>query len=214
MQPNIIYREQDIWVVDKPAGWAVHPTGDGHPELLSWLIENGAPRSIAPAHRLDLDTSGVALFGLTPDVLSALGAQFESHAITKSYRALVYGRPHNKGTIRRPLQDGRRKQRLDAVTRYRLVDSLGRYSLIQIRPETGRKHQIRRHFQGIGHGIVGDRRYRCKGKPPAHVTRLCLHAERLELPDGRVFTADWPEDLAQLVKTIRPTLVAPPPTQE
>ena len=204
-EPSILARHDDLWALCKPAGWAVHQTGDGHPTLTGWLEEAGAPSGMAPVHRLDLDTSGVVLFAWDPGVRAQLGEGFAAHQVQKVYSALVYGRIHQKGIIRRPLQDARRKRVVDAVTRYRLLEVLGRFSLIRVCPETGRKHQIRRHLQGIGHGICGDRRYRAKQnwKLTVPVERLWLHAESLTLPDGREFQQPLLDDLQTHLEALR-----------
>jgi 23S rRNA-/tRNA-specific pseudouridylate synthase len=118
---------------------------------------------------------------------------------------MVFGKTRDKGIIRRTLQDARRKTKLDAVTRYRTVEAFKKCSLLDVTPETGRKHQIRRHLQGIGHAVVGDTRYRPRGKPtvPAFPGRLWLHAAEVTLPDGRHFKAALPSELADHLKTLR-----------
>ena len=196
--PRLIERSDDLWVFDKATGFAVHPTSDPNiPDLLTWAVEHaGAPASLSPIHRLDRETSGLVLCSPNREVIAQISAWLADSLLTKEYRALVHGHTHKSGTIKRPLKDRRgRKQR--AVTRYRRLAQYGGATYLEALPASGRRHQIRRHLQGIGHAIVGDRRYR--PRRPGRVTdpprRLWLHAYRLDLPDGRSFVAELPPEL-------------------
>lgn len=198
-EPRLIALEEDLVVVDKPSGWVVHAArvGEAH-DLRAWLAGAGHP-GLAPLHRIDRGASGVVLFSAVPSVRKALGEAFAAGAVDKRYVALVHGRTHQKGIVRVPVDDQ------PAVTRYRLLEPLGGFSWLGVRPETGRKHQIRRHLHGLGHPIVGDERYRPAGfRPvPAFPGRLCLHAARLALPDGRVFEATVPDPLERCREALR-----------
>ena len=196
----LLTRKGDLWIFNKAAGMLVHPAfgPGGPPDLMSWAVrELGAPPELAPCHRLDLETSGIVLASPDPAIRGDIGAMFAAGDVTKKYRALVFGRAHRKGIIRKPLADGRRGRPLPATTRYRLDGWLGPLSLLTVRPETGRKHQIRRHLQSIGHSVVGDDRYppRRLLRVPAFPGRLWLHAAELLLPDGRRFRAPLPDEL-------------------
>ena len=198
-EPRLIGESDDLIVVDKPAGWVVHATREEELwDLRRWLAQRGHA-DMAPLHRLDRGASGAVLFSGIPAVRKAIGKEFAEGLVHKRYVALVFGRTHRKGIVRLGV-DGRA-----AVTRYRLLEGLGGFSWLGIRPETGRKHQIRRHLHGIGHPIVGDGRYRPVGfqRVPAFPNRLCLHAERIELRDGRVFEAPLPEELARCREALR-----------
>jgi tRNA pseudouridine65 synthase len=186
-------------VLHKPAGYAVHRTGDEDiPDLQRWAAEAlDAPASLSPVHRLDRETSGVVVFAAEPDRLAEGGGWFAEGLVKKRYLALVFGRVRQKGIIRRPLQDARRGRRLEAVTRYRRRASYGAFSFLEVRPETGRRHQIRKHLHGIGHAIVGDTRYRAKRfrAVPGFPGRLWLHAAELELPGGVRYESPLPPEL-------------------
>lgn len=207
MTALLIARHAHLWVLNKPAGVATHPGAPGaHPDLLALAKQLlDAPPQLAPINRLDLETSGVILCSDDAATRSRFGKLLAEHHIQKTYRALVYGHTHNKGVIRTPLQDARRQRPLDALTRWRRVEIFGVCSLLEVRPETGRKHQIRRHLQEIGHAIVGDARYppRKRARLPQLPNRLWLHAASLQLElDGELlrFEAPLPEELeAQLV---------------
>lgn len=196
--PRLLAHDDGLWVFDKPAGFAVHEAGEDVPDLLTWArAQAGAPEALRAAHRLDRETSGVVLCADDDEVLAELGRVFREGLAVKRYRALVHGRTHRKGVIRSPLGDQRRKKALEAVTRYRLIAWLGATSHLEVRPASGRRHQLRRHLQRIGHSIVGDRRYPpSRFRPvPGFPGRLWLHAERIDLPDGRTFTAPLPAAL-------------------
>ncbi len=204
--PEVLKVDGALWVLAKPSGLASHPTGTDVPDVITWAIANaGAPPDLAPAHRLDRETSGVLVSARDAALRAELGALFAAGEVDKRYLALVHGRTNAKGIIRRPLQDSRRGRALPAVTRYRRVEALGRVTLIEARPETGRQHQIRRHMTGIGHSVVGDERY-----PPRRFSpvagfpgRLWLHAFSVAFPDGRAFEAPLPSELADHLALLR-----------
>ena len=200
--PKLLTREGPLWVFDKPSGLRVHAAGDdGADDLMSWARrELRAPEALAPIHRLDAGTSGLLLASSDPAERKDLGAAFAAGDVSKRYQALVFGLTHEKGKIERPLMDVRRGRPLDALSRYERLRAFGRVaSLLSLKPESGRKHQLRRHLQQIGHGIVGDERYRDKRRRrvPRFPGRLWLHAAELELPDGRRFEAPLAAELAE-----------------
>lgn len=201
-KPQILANNGSMMVVLKPMGWSAHAAGpDTGPSLTEWLQEQGV-RDGAPVHRLDKDTSGIILIGKGKEERARMSKWFADGEVHKEYFALVHGRIRKKGVIRRPLQDARRGAPLPAVTRYRLIEWLGSKSLIQLTLETGRKHQIRRHLQGIGHGVVGDKRYRTKGVP-LDPGGLYLHEGLLVLPDERTWEAPLPERFLAELKRLQ-----------
>ncbi len=203
MQPTLLSNDDGLWVIDKPAGRVVHAARpEDKPDLLAWARAHaGAPDTLAPVNRLDKETSGLVICAADKKLLAEASSWFATAKVKKEYRALVFGRTHKKGVVRRPLQDARRGRALDAVTRYWLQRALPRASYLRVQPETGRKHQIRRHLQGIGHPVVGDRRYRPKRgsfkRIPGYPGRLWLHCLTLTLPDGRHYEAPLPTALEE-----------------
>lgn len=184
MIPALIERVDGLWVVSKPAGWVVHPAGipDQH-DLLSWARSHGAPASIAPLHRLDLETSGVVVLAENPSSHRDFLAAFDAGEVSKTYFALVIGVPRPHGTINTHLDDERRGKKLPASTTYDVLETFrDRFALVRVTPKTGRKHQIRRHFHGIGFPLVGDTRYRARKRVnvPGFPGRLWLHAASLD----------------------------------
>jgi len=201
MKPTLVQETNGLWVIDKPAGMVVHAARpEDKPDLLAWArSEARAPDTLAAANRLDKETSGLVICAADRGVLAEASGWFAEGKVKKEYRALVFGRTHKKGIVRRPLQDARRGRSLEAVTRYWMEGALPRVTYLRVRPMTGRKHQIRRHLQGIGHSVVGDSRYRPRRgdyrRVPGFPGRLWLHCLTLELPDGSRFEAPLPPAL-------------------
>jgi len=216
---KIIYEDADLLVVDKPAGLTVHPA-PGHPShtlvnaVLSYLPAlAGEGESLRPGivHRLDKDTSGLIIVAKNRAAHENLSDQFKSRSVSKSYIVLVKGKlTPESGIIEAAIgRDPRNRQRMavvargrEARTEYRVLRYVGGYSLLEIRPETGRTHQIRVHLAAIGFPVVGDAAY---GVASPHISRQFLHASRLafNLPSSsrRVeFTSPLPPDLEQALK--------------
>jgi len=204
--PHVLAQRGGVIAIDKPAGMPVQIAQAGAAlDLVTWARQQIGDPGLTRAHRVDLESSGVVLLSADRKALGALGAQFAEGQVEITYLALVFGRTHDKGIIRRPLADAPRARPVEAVTRYRTVERLGGFSLLAVRPATGRKHQIRRHLQGIGHPVVGDTRY---GPPrfrpvPAFPGRLWLHAHRVRLPDGWEVLSPLPASLEAHLEVLR-----------
>jgi len=178
MTPAIVSEEQDFLIVDKPAGWLVHPTRpDGTFTLIDWLRGEYPDEFLSLISRLDRETSGLLLVGRGKENASIFGKMQQRREIQKSYLALVHGRPPESGVIDQPL-DRLGKHRpsqiyvrqaviadtYPAQTEYRTVETrthptIGEISLVEATPKTGRLHQIRAHFEHIGHAVVHDKIY-------------------------------------------------------
>ncbi len=218
---NIIYEDDDLLVVDKPAGLAVHPA-PGHPghtlvnavlSYLPGLAENGDSLRPGIVHRLDKDTSGLLLVAKNRVAQANLSEQFKSRSVAKSYLVLVRGKlTPESGFIEAAIgRDPRNRQRMAVVSRgrearteYHVVRYVGDCSLLEIKPETGRTHQIRVHLAAIGFPVMGDTTY---GVKSPYLSRQFLHAGKLgfRLPStGRYveFESLLPPDLAQALKDI------------
>jgi len=218
---TILYEDNDVIVVDKPAGLTVHPA-PGHPRgtLVNALLAH-YPRlselsdSLRPGivHRLDRDTSGVMVIAKNKSAEMSLVNQFKERTIKKTYLTLVQGKlTPEQGIIeaaigRHPAD--RKKMAVvhegrEARTRYRVVQYLENYTLLEVMPETGRTHQIRVHLSAIGYPVVGDAVY---GVKSPLLSRQFLHAHKLgfRLPstgDFKEFTSPLPEDLERALREI------------
>ncbi|HEY32560.1 MAG TPA: RluA family pseudouridine synthase [Dehalococcoidia bacterium] len=218
---GILYEDDDVLVIDKPAGLPVHPA-PGHPghtlvnailAYLSFTPDTGDPLRPGIVHRLDMNTSGVMLVAKDRAARADLVRQFKSHNVTKVYFALVKGHlAPEHGVIEAPIgRDTRNRKRMAvaaedqgraARTRYRVVRYIDDYTLLEAVPETGRTHQIRVHLAAIGHPVVGDATY---GVKSAHLSRQFLHSHRLgfRLPStGEYveFESALPSDLKKALK--------------
>ena len=193
VKPEVIYEDKNVIVVNKPAGLLSEAKGEYCPERT--LADFGLI-----CHRLDRDTSGVMILAKTPEVQKFLKRQFQDRKVHKTYVAVVKGRPKlDEARVDLPMMRDKKRPttfRVDASgkeaeTFYKVLQSNGEYSLVELKPTTGRTHQLRVHMKYLGHPIVGDLVYGDgKGK------RLYLHAKELEitLPGGdrRVFEVKLP----------------------
>ncbi|RLK50814.1 tRNA pseudouridine synthase C [Alkalispirillum mobile] len=172
---RILYRDEHLVAVDKPAGMAVHRSRQ-HPDadVLLQRLRDQLGQWVWPVHRLDPPTSGLVLFALDPETAQALGRQFRDREVEKRYLAVVRGWPEAAGVIDHPLRRAGRSERQAALTEYRVLDTTelpipmaphptARYALVELKPVTGRQHQLRRHMKHISHPIIGDTTY---GKGP------------------------------------------------
>jgi 23S rRNA pseudouridine1911/1915/1917 synthase len=188
---SIAYRDEYLIVIDKGPGLVVHP-GRGHREdtlsqLLAPLLAGGDAERAGIVHRLDRDTSGLMVVARSEEVHRKLQAALAARRIEREYLALVEGRPPSRsGTVDAPVgRDPRVRTRMavggagarEARTHFTLERALPRASLLSLRLETGRTHQIRVHLQAIGHPVAGDPEY---GTPGLYgLERQFLHASRL-----------------------------------
>ncbi len=202
---EVVYEDDALLVVNKPAGVVVHPaSGNWNGTLLNGLLDhlqvNGKASGLKPTndrpglvHRLDKETSGVMVVAKTDQAHRMLCSQFEEHTIVRTYDALVYGRPKDdQGTIHlaigRDAIDGKKlstntTKPHNAVTEFKVLQSFGRVaSRLELTPLTGRQHQLRVHLASQGCPILGDQLY---GGPPVcqipgiPIPRMMLHARML-----------------------------------
>lgn len=189
---RIVYEDDDLLVVEKPAGMVTHPAYR-HPDGTLWdlLVPLFAARGIADPprllHRLDRDTSGLLCVPKRLGAHRALQRALQVGRFRKEYLALVHGAAPRGGTIDAPLARDPANRRLVRVTpagqaartHYRALRRWPRFTLLRLRLETGRTHQIRAHLASIGHPVAGDPLY---GPQPPAAPRMFLHADRLGFP--------------------------------
>jgi len=221
---EIIYEDDDLFVIDKPAGIVVHPSpGHWHGTLVHAVLYHcpdlegvGGAHRPGIVHRLDKDTSGLILVAKNDRAHRDLQAQFKGREVQKIYLALVYGRispPSGEiaAAVGRDVRDRKRMAIMEggraAVTRYEALEYYRNHTLLACRPLTGRTHQIRVHLAHIGHPIVGDGVYGGRRKPPAPCPRQFLHAHRIRfrLPatgEEVEFTSPLPADLQAVLEAL------------
>jgi len=208
---KVLYEDDDCAVIIKPVGLLTHSKGEFNPEATveTWLRSRTklTGKRAGIVHRLDRATSGVMICAKTPEALSWLQKQFAQRRTKKTYYAVVKG--HLKETealIDMPIERNPKAPATfrvgingkSAKTLYRVVESNDNYSLLELKPETGRTHQLRVHLNHLGHPIVGDYMY---GGQTSE--RLFLHAYQLELTllnrERKVFTAPIPKDFKRIM---------------
>jgi 23S rRNA pseudouridine1911/1915/1917 synthase len=218
---DIVYEDDYVMVIDKPAGLTVHPApGHRSGTLVNAILAHcpdlmAIKGSIRPGivHRLDKDTSGLMMVAKNDTAQVSLSRQIKARAIKKGYLALVSGHlSPAQGTIEAPIgRHPRDRKRMavistgrEARTFYKVKEYLGNYTLLEVRTETGRTHQIRVHLSSISHPVVGDTVY---GKRSNLLGRQFLHAHRLgfRLPPGGDFVefeSPMPLDLEEALRQI------------
>lgn len=208
----VLYEDEDCVVIEKPVGLLSHSKGAFNPEptVATWL--RGRMRSMEGeragiVHRLDRATSGVMICAKTPEAHSWLQKQFSQRRVKKTYSAVVSGVINTeKAIIDMPIERNPKRPQVfrvgyggkPAKTQYEVLDTNGTLSLLELKPETGRTHQLRVHLSHIGHPIVGDIFY--NGEP---ADRLYLHAHILEITlpsrSRKIFTSPIPPSFSQLL---------------
>lgn len=195
---EIIYESEHLIAINKPHGLLVHRTNiaaDAH-EFALQKVRNHIGTRVYPVHRLDRKTSGVLLFAKSQESNSYYQSLFRNGQVDKGYIAIVRGFISNEGTIDYPLKKMEGKVQ-DAITHYKRLEkyeinlpsgkfNTSRYSLVELRPATGRFHQLRKHMAHIMHPILGDRPHGCNKqnrlwKEKFEMTKMLLHASSLAL---------------------------------
>jgi len=221
---RIVHAAAAYVVVCKPAGMLSVPgKGPHNQDCVASRVREMFPTSKGPliVHRLDMDTSGLLVLGLTSDAQRLLSGQFEKRQVDKAYVAVVAGRlgaergeidlPIRPDIERRPLQIVDHEHGRPSSTRWRLVALDAERSRVELEPVTGRTHQLRVHMAEIGHPLVGDPVYGPRRKAPAPLAdfpRQALHAWRLALVHPATGNAmEWeaklPEDFSALLEALR-----------
>ena len=223
---NIVFENDDLLVVDKPAGMVVHPSpGHDHGTLVHAALGHvpelegiGGEERPGIVHRLDKETSGLIVIAKNERAHRWLQEQFKSRKVEKIYLALVDGKPPTpSGRIEAPIGRNTTHRKLmavvppgkgrAAVSEYRTLESFPQHTLLEVHPLTGRTHQIRVHLAFLGCPVVGDTVYG-KKKPTVELGRHFLHAFRLKIvvpgeEVARVFEAPMPDELEEVLWLLR-----------
>ena len=245
-EPKILYEDDQMLAINKPAGLVVHYNGKTkEPSVTDWVLkkypelkEVGEPITLATGeiiyrpgivHRLDRETSGVLLIAKTALAFNFLKEEFKERRVHKTYNAFVYGSINEfEGKITKPIgrskKDFRqwavgreaRGEMRDAETEYQVLEKgtvdREQFSYIEVRPKTGRTHQIRVHFKSIHYPVVGDSLYAPKRADALGFKRLALHARAIELEtpmrEHIIIEAPLPADFKKALKTLKEAKVA------
>lgn len=221
---NVLYEDEAVMVINKPAGLAVHPGAGRSAGTLANALLARAPHvagvgdALRPGivHRLDKDTSGLLVVAKTAEALASLQEQIASRRAGRHYLALVHGQvPQEEGTIAASIgRHPRHRTKMavtstgrEAVTRYRVVRRFPRFTLVEAQLVTGRTHQIRVHFAHLGHPVAGDPLYG-RRRDELQVGRQALHAWRLRFRhptrgEEMAFEAPLPADFAAALTRAR-----------
>ncbi len=201
---EILYEDDSLIAINKPHGLLVHRTkiAADATEFAVQLLRDQIGQRVFPVHRLDRKTSGVLLFAKTEAANSYMQQRFLNRELSKTYHALVRGYTKAEGTIDYALTDASNKTKA-AVTHYKTLEqyeldlpfgkhNTSRYSLVELAPETGRFHQLRKHMAHIFHPIIGDRPHGCNKqnrlwKEKYGMDKMLLHASRLEFRNENGF---------------------------
>ena len=218
----IVHRDDDLAVIEKPAGLVVHSApshrGETLVDLLEGVLAGGEAGRPGIVHRLDKDTSGLMVVARNEEAHKALARAVKAREVEREYTALAEGHlDSRRGTIDAPLGRHRRQRTKRAVkgtgsrearTHFEVLEILPADTLLHARLDTGRTHQIRVHFAAIGHPVAGDPEYGSRGRHG--LGRQFLHASRLEFTHPRTeerlsFTSELPEDLRVALEVARKT---------
>jgi 23S rRNA pseudouridine1911/1915/1917 synthase len=221
---DVIYEDEYLLVVNKPADMVVHPSyGHQSGTLVNAVLARcpeaanvGGPERAGIVHRLDKDTSGLILIAKSEATHAALQRQFKRRQVRKTYLALVEDHPEpRQGLIDAPVGRDKRQRKQMAIVRsgreartaYRVLELFDSHSLVELQPETGRTHQLRVHLAWLGYPVVGDKVYGYR-KQRMLKHRHFLHAHKLELKHPITetplsLTAALPEDLTDLLRRLR-----------
>jgi 23S rRNA pseudouridine955/2504/2580 synthase len=224
---DIRYEDDELLVVNKEAGLLTHPDSSESKHTLitqvhAYLYRQGKLDSTlflpAPANRLDRNTSGLVLIGKSAGMLHQLNQWIQLRQIEKYYLTIVQGTVTGTGEITGSLMRDQAMNRTwvalnsdeakEAKTRYEVLDCRSGYSLVSVELLSGRTHQIRSHFQSIGHPLLGDMKY--GGKPYEDIRHQLLHAWKVVFPDGRTFIAQPPNLFTKMLHQLQlKYLIAP-----
>jgi len=220
---KILSKNDIVLLLEKPAALSVSEIPDLLLKQEPKQKELGEEMRYGIVHRLDKDTSGILLIAQTPESFRFFQEQFKQRKVEKTYICLVVGNVKEKeGSIKTLLgraPSDRRKQKVflptdpaaqgkrEAETMYHVIQRFKDYTFLEVKPKTGRKHQIRVHMASIGHPLAGDKLYGFKGQAqPEGLTRHFLHASslRIPMPDGttKEFNSELPKDLKEIVNKL------------
>jgi len=183
---KIVYEDEAVIVVDKPSGMLVIPSPNKETNTLTDLLSNelesrGIAANAHPCHRIDRETSGLVVFAKGKKFQALVMDEFKKRTVKKSYIAFIHGKPKkNFDTISLSIYNRNKGRAQDAVTKYRVIRRCKDFAVVEIWPLTGRTNQIRIHFAGIGHPLVGESVFSFRKDFALRFKRTALHACSVE----------------------------------
>ncbi|MDO8489284.1 MAG: RluA family pseudouridine synthase [Candidatus Omnitrophota bacterium] len=181
MNIPIVFEDDWLLVVDKPAGLLSVPTPKNESRTLTSILNQDAQERklgyhLHPCHRLDRETSGLVIYAKSKSIEEKMVDAFRNRKINKKYIAFVHGKlAHSQGTISSSIEGK------SALTKYKVIQEKSNYSIVEVVPATGRTNQIRIHFKNIAHPLVGEDKFAFRKDFNLRFKRVCLHAQELEL---------------------------------
>jgi 23S rRNA pseudouridine1911/1915/1917 synthase len=175
----VVYEDEWLLVLDKPSGLIVMPTPKKEKRTLTSILNEdlkhrGISYRLHPCHRLDRETSGLIIYAKGKFVQKKVTEQFKNKKVKKIYIAFVHGRlKRDRSMIKAPIEG------LESATEYEVIERKKDFDVVKVMPVTGRTNQIRLHFKGIGHPLVGETRFAFRKDFKLRAKRLCLHAKSL-----------------------------------
>jgi 23S rRNA pseudouridine1911/1915/1917 synthase len=194
MDIPVVYEDDWLLVVDKPSGLLVIPTPKNEKRTLTSIL------GLHPCHRLDRQTSGLIIYAKGKSVQKKMMDEFKQRKVKKTYIAFVQGNlAQNQGQIQNPIEGQ------NAITKYKVIQRIKDFTLVEVMPLTGRTNQIRIHFKQIRHPIVGETKFAFRRDFALKAKRLCLHALALEFihPVTKKYinlSIDLPQDLKEFLE--------------
>ncbi len=180
MNIPVVYEDEWLLIADKPAGLLVIPAPGKEGRTLTGILnedlqDRGLLYRLHPCHRLDRETSGLIIYAKGKSVQKKMMDEFRYRKVEKTYLAFVQGSLHQgRGEIRSPVGG------LSALTRYKIIQKRQGFTIVEVKPLTGRTNQIRIHFKGVGHPLVGETKFAFRRDSVLKAKRVCLHAQSLE----------------------------------
>ena len=209
---GIVYEDEQLLVIDKPSGMLVIPTPKKETNTLTDLLNRdldsrGIEANAYPCHRLDRETSGIIVYAKGKAAQQFMMDEFKRRAVKKTYIAFAQGAVKGpSGTITRNIYDKSKGRSIPAVTKYKVTERKGGFSVMEVEPVTGRTNQIRIHLKDIGHPIVGESVYAFRKDYKLRFKRVALHAKRLEFKhpvtgERMAFESPLPIDMENFLLT-------------
>ena len=176
----VVYEDDHLLIVNKPPGLLTIAGPDADTRHLTLILNEDAAKEgksyrLHPCHRLDKETSGLVIYAKGKVLQQQMMEMFRQHLVHKVYRAFAHGKiSQDEGVIRKVIEGKM------AVTHFKVIKRLSECTILDVRPETGRKNQIRLHFKSLGHPLVGESKFIFRKDFSLRAKRLCLHAGSLE----------------------------------